>query len=216
MHQFRRLPEKLAQKKKCCRLDLQQEQYCPLLAGTQCASELSNLALKGLADGTVDSMGLEGLRDLSMIATVPLRRMAIETFVRTEGNGVIREPVLRELKHGGQVYFLHNEVETIKNLRAKLEELLPEAIAIAYGQIPERENWARAGMHDLEIRGAGEVLGENQNGNMLEVGFQLYNEMLSEAVRCLKAGIEPYLLSPLNKPYGVLKVDAARRWCGIF
>jgi len=53
-------------------------------------------------------------------------------------------------------------------------------------------------MHDLEIRGAGEVLGENQSGNMLEVGFQLYNEMLSEAVRCLKAGVEPDLLSPLN------------------
>jgi transcription-repair coupling factor (superfamily II helicase) len=53
-------------------------------------------------------------------------------------------------------------------------------------------------MHDLEIRGAGEVLGENQSGNMLEVGFQLYNEMLSEAVRCLKAGKEPDLLSPLN------------------
>jgi transcription-repair coupling factor (superfamily II helicase) len=53
-------------------------------------------------------------------------------------------------------------------------------------------------MHDLEIRGAGEVLGENQSGNMLEVGFQLYNEMLSEAVRCLKAGIEPDLLNPLN------------------
>jgi transcription-repair coupling factor (superfamily II helicase) len=53
-------------------------------------------------------------------------------------------------------------------------------------------------MHDLEIRGAGEVLGENQSGNMLEVGFQLYNEMLSEAVRCLKAGIEPDLLSPMN------------------
>ena len=53
-------------------------------------------------------------------------------------------------------------------------------------------------MHDLEIRGAGEVLGENQSGNMLEVGFQLYNEMLSEAVRCLKAGIEPDLLNPMN------------------
>jgi transcription-repair coupling factor (superfamily II helicase) len=53
-------------------------------------------------------------------------------------------------------------------------------------------------MHDLEIRGAGEVLGENQSGNMLEVGFQLYNEMLNEAVRCLKAGIEPDLMSPMN------------------
>ena len=235
-------------------------------------------------------MALEGLRDLSVIATAPQRRLAIKTFVRSEGNGVIREAVLRELKRGGQVYFLHNEVETIENRRAKLEELLPEArIAVAHGQMPERQLESvmrdfiaqrynlllcstiietgidvptantivmsradkfglaqlhqlrgRVGrshhqayaylmvpdiegltkqaqqrldaiqqmeelgsgfylaMHDLEIRGAGEVLGENQSGNMLEVGFQLYNEMLSEAVRCLKAGIEPDLLSPLN------------------
>jgi transcription-repair coupling factor (superfamily II helicase) len=235
-------------------------------------------------------MALEGLRDLSVIATAPQRRLAIKTFVRSEGNGVIREAVLRELKRGGQVYFLHNEVETIENRRAKLEELLPEArIAVAHGQMPERQLEAvmrdfvaqrynlllcstiietgidvptantivmsradkfglaqlhqlrgRVGrshhqayaylmvpdlegltkqasqrldaiqqmeelgsgfylaMHDLEIRGAGEVLGENQSGNMLEIGFQLYNEMLSEAVRCLKAGIEPDLLSPLN------------------
>ncbi len=235
-------------------------------------------------------MALEGLRDLSVIATAPQRRLAIKTFVRTEGNGVIREAVLRELKRGGQVYFLHNEVETIENRRAKLEELLPEArIAVAHGQMPERQlervmrdfvaqrfnlllcstiietgidvptantivmsradkfglaqlhqlrgrvgrshhqayaylmvpdlegltKQARQrldaiqqmeelgsgfylAMHDLEIRGAGEVLGENQSGNMMEVGFQLYNEMLSEAVRCLKAGIEPDLLSPLN------------------
>ena len=235
-------------------------------------------------------MALEGLRDLSVIATAPQRRLAIKTFVRTEGHGVIREAVLRELKRGGQIYFLHNEVETIENRRAKLEELLPEArIAVAHGQMPERQLEAvmrdfvaqrynlllcstiietgidvptantivisradkfglaqlhqlrgRVGrshhqayaylmvpdlegltkqasqrldaiqqmeelgsgfylaMHDLEIRGAGEVLGENQSGNMLEVGFQLYNEMLAEAVRCLKAGIEPDLLSPLN------------------
>ena len=235
-------------------------------------------------------MALEGLRDLSVIATAPQRRLAIKTFVRSEGNGVIREAVLRELKRGGQIYFLHNEVETIENRRAKLEELLPEArIAVAHGQMPERQLEAvmrdfvaqrynlllcstiietgidvptantivisradkfglaqlhqlrgRVGrshhqayaylmvpdlegltkqasqrldaiqqmeelgsgfylaMHDLEIRGAGEVLGENQSGNMLEVGFQLYNEMLAEAVRCLKAGIEPDLLSPLN------------------
>lgn len=235
-------------------------------------------------------MALEGLRDLSVIATAPQRRLAIKTFVRSEGNGVIREAVLRELKRGGQVYFLHNEVETIENRRQKLEELLPEArIAVAHGQMPERQLEAvmrdfvaqrfnlllcstiietgidvpsantivmsradkfglaqlhqlrgRVGrshhqayaylmvpdiegltkqaqqrldaiqqmeelgsgfylaMHDLEIRGAGEVLGENQSGNMLEVGFQLYNEMLSEAVRCLKNGQEPDLLSPLN------------------
>ena len=235
-------------------------------------------------------MALEGLRDLSVIATAPQRRLSIKTFVRNEGTGVIREAVLRELKRGGQCYFLHNEVDTIENRRQKLEEILPEArIAVAHGQMPERELErvmrdfvaqrynillcstiietgidvptantivisradkfglaqlhqlrGRVGrshhqayaylmvpeiqgltkqaaqrldaiqqmeelgsgfylaMHDLEIRGAGEVLGENQSGNMMEVGFQLYNEMLSEAVRCLKLGKEPDLLSPLS------------------
>ena len=225
-----------------------------------------------------------------MIATAPQRRLAIKTFVRNESSGTIREAVLRELKRGGQVYFLHNEVETIENRRDKLVELLPEArIAIAHGQMPERELErvmrdfvaqrhnvllcstiietgidvpsantivisradkfglaqlhqlrGRVGrshhqayayllvpevegltkqaaqrlqaiqdmeelgsgfylaMHDLEIRGAGEVLGENQSGNMMEVGFQLYNEMLAEAVRSLKAGEEPDLLSPFG------------------
>nr|WP_314706257.1 transcription-repair coupling factor [uncultured Comamonas sp.] len=235
-------------------------------------------------------MALEGLRDLSVIATAPQRRLAIKTFVRSESQGVIREAVLRELKRGGQIYFLHNEVETIENRRQQLEEILPEArIAVAHGQMPERElekvmrdfvaqryNMllcstiietgidvptantivisradkfglaqlhqlrGRVGrshhqayaylmvpdlegltkqaqqrldaiqqmeelgsgfylaMHDLEIRGAGEVLGENQSGNMMEIGFQLYNEMLSEAVRSLKNGKEPDLLSPLS------------------
>ena len=235
-------------------------------------------------------MAMEGLRDLSVIATAPQRRLAIKTFVRSESSGVIREAILRELKRGGQVYFLHNEVETIENRRDKLAELVPEArIAIAHGQMPERElervmrdfvaqrhnlllcstiietgidvpsantiimaradkfglaqlhqlrgrvgrshhqayayllvpdvegltkqasqrldaiqNMEELGsgfylaMHDLEIRGAGEVLGDNQSGNMLEVGFQLYNEMLGEAVRSLKAGKEPDLLSPLG------------------
>ncbi len=239
-------------------------------------------------------MALEGLRDLSVIATAPQRRLAIKTFVRSEGNSVIREAVLRELKRGGQVYFLHNEVETIENRRQKLVELLPEArIAIAHGQMPERQLeqvmrdfvaqrhnlllcstiietgidvpsantivMSRAdkfglaqlhqlrgrvgrshhqayayllvpdvqaltkqaslrleaiqqmeelgsgfylAMHDLEIRGAGEVLGENQSGNMMEIGFQLYNDMLSEAVRSLKAGREPDLLSPLGGMFG--------------
>ncbi|MEY2802768.1 MAG: transcription-repair coupling factor [Pseudomonadota bacterium] len=235
-------------------------------------------------------MALEGLRDLSVIATAPQRRLAIKTFVRNEGNGVIREAVLRELKRGGQCYFLHNEVETIENRKARLEEILPEArIAIAHGQMPERDLervmrdfvaqrfnvllcstiietgidvptantilMSRAdkfglaqlhqlrgrvgrshhqayaylmvpdiegltkqaqqrleaiqqmeelgsgfylAMHDLEIRGAGEVLGENQSGNMMEVGFQLYNEMLSEAVNALKSGKEPDLVSPMQ------------------
>jgi len=235
-------------------------------------------------------MALEGLRDLSVIATAPQRRLAIKTFVRNEASGTIREAVLRELKRGGQVYFLHNEVETIENRREKLAQLVPEArIAVAHGQMPERQLEAvmrdfvaqrhnvllcstiietgidvpsantivisradkfglaqlhqlrgRVGrshhqayaylmvpdvqgltkqaaqrleaiqqmeelgsgfylaMHDLEIRGAGEVLGENQSGNMMEVGFQLYNDMLAEAVRSLKAGREPDLLSPLS------------------
>ncbi len=235
-------------------------------------------------------MALEGLRDLSVIATAPQRRLAIKTFVRSESNGVIREAVLRELKRGGQVYFLHNEVDTIQNRREKLEVLLPEArIAVAHGQMPERELekvmkdfvaqrynmllcstiietgidvptantivMSRAdkfglaqlhqlrgrvgrshhqayaylmvpdiegltkqasqrleaiqqmeelgsgfylAMHDLEIRGTGEVLGENQSGNMMEIGFQLYNEMLREAVASLKEGREPDLLAPLS------------------
>ncbi len=235
-------------------------------------------------------MALEGLRDLSVIATAPQRRLAIKTFVRNEGSGVIREAVLRELKRGGQVYFLHNEVETIEHRRAKLTELLPEArIAVAHGQMPERELErvmrdfvaqrhnlllcstiietgidvptantivisradkfglaqlhqlrGRVGrshhqayayllvpdvegltrqaaqrleaiqqmeelgsgfylaMHDLEIRGAGEVLGESQSGNMQEVGFQLYNEMLAEAVRAMKSGRDPSVAELLN------------------
>ncbi len=227
-------------------------------------------------------MALEGLRDLSVIATAPQRRLAIKTFVRNEGTSVIREALLRELKRGGQVFFLHNEVETIRHRADKLAELVPEArIAIAHGQMPERELEhvmrdfvaqrfnvlvcstiietgidvptantivitradkfglaqlhqlrGRVGrshhqayayllvpdmeglskqatqrldaiqqmeelgsgfylaMHDLEIRGAGEVLGERQSGNMMEVGYQLYSDMLAQAVRRLKSGNE--------------------------
>ena len=244
-------------------------------------------------------MALEGLRDLSVIATAPQRRLAIKTFVRSEGNSVIREAVLRELKRGGQVYFLHNDVETIQPRRDRLQELLPEArIAVAHGQMPERQLESvmrdfvaqrsnlllcstiietgidvptantivisradkfglaqlhqlrgRVGrshhqayaylmvpdtetltkqaqmrldaiqsmeelgsgfylaMHDLEIRGAGEVLGENQSGNMMEVGFQLYNDMLAEAVRALKNGEEPDLLSPTGVFGGSIDVN---------
>ncbi|WKB53149.1 transcription-repair coupling factor [Eleftheria terrae] len=253
-------------------------------------SEVDVLTLTATPIPRTLGMALEGLRDLSVIATAPQRRLAIKTFVRNESSGTIREAVLRELKRGGQVYFLHNEVETIENRREKLQELLPEArIVVAHGQMPERELErvmrdfvgqrynvllcstiietgidvptantivisradkfglaqlhqlrGRVGrshhqayayllvpdvegltkqaaqrleaiqsmeelgsgfylaMHDLEIRGTGEVLGENQSGNMQEVGFQLYNDMLSEAVRSLKAGREPDLLSPLS------------------
>ena len=235
-------------------------------------------------------MALEGIRDLSVIATAPQRRLSIKTFVRTEGPGIIREALLRELKRGGQAYFLHNDVQSIEGRKNMLERLVPEArIAIAHGQMHERElervmrdfvaqrynvllcstiietgidvptantivisradrfglaqlhqlrgrvgrSYHQAyaylmvnemesltrqahqrleaiqqmedlgsgfylAMHDLEIRGAGEILGEHQSGNMTEVGFQMYNDMLAEAVRALKAGEEPDLLSPLS------------------
>jgi transcription-repair coupling factor (superfamily II helicase) len=236
------------------------------------------------------AMALEGLRDFSVIATAPQRRLAIKTFVSPLSEGLIREAVLRELKRGGQVYFLHNEIETIRNMDARLAKLLPEArIRVAHGQMPERElelvmrdfyqgrfnlllcttiietgidvptantiiiNRAdkfglaqlhqlrgRVGrshhqayaylltpdedavgsqakkrleaiqmmeelgsgfylaMHDLEIRGAGEVLGESQSGEMQEVGFALYAEMLNAAVKSLKAGKEPELTGTFN------------------
>jgi len=235
------------------------------------------------------SMAMEGLRDFSVIATAPQKRLAIKTFVHPWSDGLVREAVLRELKRGGQVYFLHNEVETIHNMHEKLEKLLPEArIAIAHGQMRERElehvmrdfyhqrfnvllcttiietgidvpsantiimNRAdkfglaqlhqlrgRVGrshhqayaylltpeggitgsakkrleaiqmmedlgvgfhlaMHDLEIRGAGELLGESQSGEMQEIGFTLYADMLNNAVKALKAGKEPDMEAPLN------------------
>lgn len=235
-------------------------------------------------------MAMEGLREFSIIATAPQKRLAIKTFVRREGDGVIREAVLREIKRGGQVYFLHNEVETIQNRKHALQELIPEArISVAHGQMNERELEAvmrefvtqrtnillcttiietgidvptantiimhradkfglaqlhqlrgRVGrshhqayayllvpdpealskqaqlrlnaiqameelgsgfylaMHDLEIRGAGEVLGDKQSGEIHEIGFQLYTEMLNRAVKSLRSGKEPDLLSPLQ------------------
>ena len=236
------------------------------------------------------AMSLEGLRDFSVIATAPSKRLSIKTFVAKYSDGVIREAVLRELKRGGQVFFLHNEVDTIENMREKLAALLPEArIGVAHGQMRERElehvmrdfyqqrfnillcttiietgidipnantilmNRAdkfglaqlhqmrgRVGrshhqaycyllvnepealtpsakkrleaiqamedlgagfylsMHDLEIRGAGEVLGESQSGEMQEIGFSLYSQMLNQAVKALKKGQEPDLTQPLG------------------
>jgi len=236
------------------------------------------------------AMSLEGLRDFSVIATAPQRRLAIKTFVSGYSQGVIREAVLRELKRGGQVYFLHNEVDTIANMLEKLEALLPEArIRVAHGQMGERDLEAvmrdfhhqrfnvllcttiietgidvptantiimnradrfglaqlhqlrgRVGrshhqayayllvdsmesvtvqakkrleaiqameqlgsgfylaMHDLEIRGAGEVLGESQSGEMQEIGFSLYNDMLSAAISSLRQGHEPDMAHPLG------------------
>ncbi len=235
-------------------------------------------------------LSLEGLRDFSVIATPPQKRLAIKTFVHKWSTGLVREACLREFKRGGQVYFLHNEVDTIENMRERLEKLLPEArIVIGHGQLPERELErvmreftqqkhnlllcstiietgidnphantividradkfglaqlhqlrGRVGrshhqayaylltdehakpstqaqrrldaiqameelgsgfflaMHDLEIRGAGEVLGENQSGEIHEIGFALYTNMLNAAVRALKDGKAiPDLTQPL-------------------
>ena len=234
------------------------------------------------------SMALEGLRDFSLITTAPSRRLAVKTFVKPFSEGSVREAVLRELKRGGQVFFLHNEVDTIENMRERLETLLPEArIGVAHGQLREREleqvmrdflqqrfnvllcstiietgidipnantiiiNRAdkfglaqlhqlrgRVGrshhqayaylltpeyitkdaekrldaiaaadelgagftlaMQDLEIRGSGEILGEEQSGEMIQVGFTLYTEMLKQAVRDLKKGRQPDLDAPLG------------------
>ncbi len=236
-------------------------------------------------------LALEGLRDFSVIATPPQKRLAIKTFVHPWSNGLVREAALREFKRGGQVYFVHNEVATIENMRARLEKLLPEArIIVGHGQLPERELErvmreftqqkhnlllcstiietgidnphantiiisradkfglaqlhqlrGRVGrshhqayaylltdehakpsaaaqrrldaiqameelgagfflaMHDLEIRGAGEVLGEAQSGEIHEVGFALYANMLNAAVRALKDGKAiPDLTQPLS------------------
>lgn len=253
-------------------------------------SEVDVLTLTATPIPRTLAMSLEGLRDFSVIATAPQRRLSIKTFVNHLSDGIIREAILRELKRGGQAYYLYNEVETIQNQFEKLSKLLPEArIAVAHGQLPERELErvmrdfyhqrsnillcstiietgidvptantilihradkfglaqlhqlrGRVGrshhqayaylltppeealnanakkrleaiqmmedlgagfylaMHDLEIRGAGEVLGDSQSGGIQDIGFTLYTDMLNSAVKSLKAGKEPDLSKPLS------------------
>ncbi len=253
-------------------------------------SEVDILTLTATPIPRTLGLAMEGLREFSVIATAPQKRLAIKTFIQRWSKGIIREAVLREFKRGGQVYFLHNEVETIENMRDLLSELLPEArIVVGHGQLPERElervmreftqkranlllcttiietgidipsantiiiNRAdrfglaqlhqlrgRVGrshhqayaymltdaeakptplakkrleaiasmeglgsgfylaMHDLEIRGAGEILGEHQSGEIQQVGFSLYTEMLKRAVKDLQSGKEPDLTQPLE------------------
>ncbi|PWD75417.1 transcription-repair coupling factor [Dickeya dianthicola] len=231
------------------------------------------------------NMAMSGIRDLSIIATPPARRLAVKTFVREYDSLVVREAILREILRGGQVYYLYNDVENIEKAAQQLNELVPEArIAIGHGQMRERDlervmndfhhqrfnvlvcttiietgidipsantiiieradhfglaqlhqlrgrvgrshhqayaylltpnpkamsNDAHkrleaiasledlgAGFalatHDLEIRGAGELLGEGQSGQMESVGFSLYMDLLESAVESLKAGREPSL-----------------------
>ena len=235
------------------------------------------------------NMALSGLRDLSIIATPPVARLAVKTFIAQWDDETIREACLRELRRGGQVYFLHNEVETIEKTAERIRKLVPQAqVAVAHGQMRERDlervmldfyhrrtnilvcstiiesgidvptantiiiNRAdklglaqlhqlrgRVGRshhrayawlitpppgamtadavkrleaisshdelgvgftlasHDLEIRGAGELLGEEQSGQIQEIGFTLYNELLERAVKALKSGQVPDLDAPL-------------------
>ncbi len=247
------------------------------------------------------NMAMNGIRDLSIIATPPAKRLSIKTFVRETDDGVIKEAILREILRGGQVYFLHNEVKTIEKTAADLALLVPEArIHIGHGQMREREleqvmsdfyhkrfnvlvcttiietgidvpnantiiidradkfglaqlhqlrgrvgrshHQAYAYLltgntktmtddahkrlnaimeaqdlgagftlasHDLEIRGAGELLGEDQSGQIQTIGFSLYMEMLDRAVKAIRSGKIINLDEPLEVPVEInLRVPA--------
>ena len=236
------------------------------------------------------NMALSDLRELSIIATPPSRRLAVKTFVRERSDSLLKEAILREIKRGGQVFFLHNDVKTIDKTTQEISRLLPEArVEFAHGQMPEkqlesimldfyhrrfnvlvcttiietgidvptantiiinradkfglaqlyqlrgrvgrshhrayaylivpprREMTADAikrleaiealeelgigftlATHDLEIRGAGEILGEGQSGHIQEIGFGLYMELLDRAVHAMKEGKQPELDRPLD------------------
>ena len=236
------------------------------------------------------NMAMAGLRDLSIIATPPAKRLSVKTFVHEKQNGILKEALLRELLRGGQVFFLHNDVSSIERAAQELRDLLPDArVAIGHGQMPERElervmsdfyhrrfnvlvcstiietgidipnantiiieradkfglaqlhqlrgrvgrshHQAYAYLfvpsrklisrdaakrleaieeaqdlgagfmlatHDLEIRGAGQLLGDEQSGQMQSVGYTLYLDMLERAVTALKNGDSIDLAAPLN------------------
>ena len=236
------------------------------------------------------NMALGGLRDLSLITTPPAERVAIETFVCEWSDALIREALLREIRRGGQVYFVHNHIDTIERTAARVAALVPEAVVrVGHGQLRERDleqlmldfyhqrfnvlacttiiesgidvptantmvidRADRFGLaqlhqlrgrvgrshhrafayllappkaaltadaakrleaiesledlgagftlatHDLEIRGAGELLGEEQSGQIQEIGFSLYMELLERAVKSLRSGREPDLEQPLH------------------
>ncbi len=252
-------------------------------------SEVDILTLTATPIPRTLNMAVAGMRDLSIIATPPARRLSVRTFVMERQPAVIKEALLRELLRGGQVYFLHNDVKTIEKCAAELAALVPEArIAIGHGQMPERqleqvmsdfyhkrfnvlvastiietgidvptantiiiERADKFGLaqlhqlrgrvgrshhqayaylltpprrqmtedaqmrleaianaqdlgagfvlatHDLEIRGAGELLGEGQSGQIQAVGFTLYMEMLERAVKAIQKGEQPNLDQPL-------------------
>ena len=253
-------------------------------------SEVDILTLTATPIPRTLNMSLAGIRDLSIIATPPHHRLSINTFVTQWSDTLVKEACQRELKRGGQIYFLHNEVKTIEKITRDLKELLPEArVEFAHGQMPERlleqvmldfyhqrfnvlvcttiiesgidvptantiiinranklglsqlhqirgrvgrshhrayayliippesqltinakkrldaiESLEDLGVgftlatHDLEIRGAGELLGENQSGQISEVGFSLYMELLEKAVQSIKNGDVPGSATPLG------------------
>jgi transcription-repair coupling factor (superfamily II helicase) len=253
-------------------------------------SEIDVLTLTATPIPRTLNMSLGGLREMSLITTPPAERLSVKTFVSEWNDVVIREACLREIKRGGQVYFIHNRVEDITTIEERLQQLVPEAdIRIGHGQMPERElehvmldfyhrrfnvllcttivesgidvptantiiiNRAdrfglaqlhqlrgrvgrshhrayaylvappRAAMtadaikrleaidsledlgagftlatHDLEIRGAGELLGDTQSGQIQEIGFSLYTELLGRAVDAMKRGQVANLDQPLN------------------
>ncbi len=236
------------------------------------------------------NMALSELRELSIIASPPLRRLAVKTFVRERHDALLKEAILREIKRGGQVFYLHNEVQTIAKVAAEISTLLPEArVEFAHGQMSEKKLEAvmldfyhrrfnvlvcttiietgidvptantiiinradkfglaqlyqlrgRVGRshhrayaylivpprkamtadaikrleaiaaleelgigftlatHDLEIRGAGEILGEGQSGHIQEIGFGLYMALLDRAVKAMREGLQPQLDRPLD------------------
>lgn len=254
-------------------------------------SEIDILTLTATPIPRTLNMAISGLRELSIIASPPAKRLAIKTFVTEWKEDMIKEACLREIKRGGQVYFLHNDVATIEKQTHKLAELIPEAnVQFAHGQMRERDlerimsdfyhqrfnilvcttiietgidipsantiiiNKAdRFGLaqlyqlrgrvgrshhrayayliipkrktltadakkrleaiesieslgtgftlatHDLEIRGAGELLGDGQSGQMVEIGYTMYTELLERAVSALKQGKDPQLDKPLHQ-----------------
>ena len=253
-------------------------------------SEVDILTLTATPIPRTLNMAVAGMRDLSIIATPPARRLSVRTFVMEQQNSVIKEALLRELLRGGQVYYLHNDVKTIEKCAADLAELVPEArIGVGHGQMRERELEQVMGdfyhkrfnvliastiietgidvpsantiiieradkfglaqlhqlrgrvgrshhqayaylltpprkamtpdaekrleaianaqdlgagfvlaTHDLEIRGAGELLGDGQSGQIQAVGFTLYMEMLERAVKSIQKGEQPNLDQPLG------------------
>jgi len=253
-------------------------------------SEVDILTLTATPIPRTLNMALAAIRDLSIISTPPQKRLSIKTFVRERNRPLIREAILREIMRGGQVYYLHNDIDTIEKTAEEITQLVPEAkVSVAHGQMPERQLErimsdfyhahfnvlicttiietgidipnantiimdradklglaqmhqlrGRVGRshrqayaylftppektltkdakkrleaissledlgagftlatHDLEIRGAGELLGEEQSGHISEIGFSLYMDLLEKAVADLKSGKQPDLDGPLN------------------